>query len=81
MRRYRNLKKTLVCPFRPRRSGSGHFASHASRCSEPYTDPPEVRSERIRAHFHEMFVANVGEELANLTEYLAEFPEDLEAWV
>ena len=37
-------------------------------------------SERIHAHFHEMFVANIGEELANATENLAQFPEDLEAW-
>ncbi len=38
-------------------------------------------SERIHAHFHEMFVANIGPELAGATENLAAFPEDLEAWV
>jgi hypothetical protein len=38
-------------------------------------------SDRIRAHFEEMFVANVGPQWGKLRDDEAGFPEDLEAWV
>jgi hypothetical protein len=38
-------------------------------------------SERIRGHFDEMFVANIGEDLARRTRKIPSFPDDLEAWV
>ena len=38
-------------------------------------------SERIHGFFHEMFVANIGRELAEATSDIASMPEDLEAWV
>jgi hypothetical protein len=38
-------------------------------------------SDRIKADFEEMFVANVGEEFGRLDGDNTEFPEDLEAWV
>ncbi len=38
-------------------------------------------SDRIRAHFEEMFVANVGPEFGRLVDAEMSFPEDLEAWV
>ncbi|MFQ5513790.1 MAG: ferritin-like domain-containing protein [Myxococcota bacterium] len=38
-------------------------------------------SERIHAHFREMFEANLGAELARATDVPIELPEDLEVWV
>jgi hypothetical protein len=38
-------------------------------------------SERIRACFEEMFVANIGPQLGRITDADPGFPEDLEAWV
>ena len=38
-------------------------------------------SDRIKAHFEEMFVANVGPQWGKLRDDEAGFPEDLEAWV
>jgi hypothetical protein len=38
-------------------------------------------SDRIRARFEEMFVANVGAQLGKISDDEAGFPEDLEAWV
>jgi hypothetical protein len=38
-------------------------------------------SERVRAHFDEMFRANLGEDLARQTSAIPDLPDDLEAWV
>ena len=38
-------------------------------------------SDRIRAHFDEMFIANLGEQFGRIEDDGTEFPEDLEAWV
>jgi hypothetical protein len=38
-------------------------------------------SERIRAHFEEMFVANIGAQFGKIRDDEVGFPEDLEAWV
>jgi hypothetical protein len=38
-------------------------------------------SDRIRAHFEEMFVANIGPQWGRIADDEAGFPEDLEAWV
>jgi P-aminobenzoate N-oxygenase AurF len=38
-------------------------------------------SDRIRAHFEEMFVANVGPQWGRIQDDETPFPEDLEAWV
>jgi hypothetical protein len=38
-------------------------------------------SDRVRAHFEEMFVANVGPQWGKISDDEAGFPEDLEAWV
>jgi hypothetical protein len=38
-------------------------------------------SDRVRGHFEEMFVANIGERLGRLDGDDLELPEDLEAWV
>ena len=38
-------------------------------------------SERIAAHFEEMFIANVGEEFGRMADDPRDLPEDLEAWV
>ena len=38
-------------------------------------------SERIDAHFRELFIANLGPELASATADPIPLPEDLEAWV
>ncbi len=38
-------------------------------------------SDRIRAHFEDMFVANIGPELGRLEGDPEDLPEDLEAWV
>lgn len=38
-------------------------------------------SDRVRAHFEEMFVANVGAQFGRISDEEAVFPEDLEAWV
>jgi hypothetical protein len=38
-------------------------------------------SERIRGHFEEMFIANVGEQFGRLDRDNLDFPEDLEVWV
>ena len=38
-------------------------------------------SDRIRGHFEDMFRANFGEAMADLTSDSPELPEDLEAWV
>jgi P-aminobenzoate N-oxygenase AurF len=38
-------------------------------------------SERIRARFEEMFVANIGPQWGKITDNEVGFPEDLEAWV
>ena len=38
-------------------------------------------SDRIRGHFEEMFVANIGERFGRIDDAEAEFPDDLEAWV
>ena len=38
-------------------------------------------SDRVRAHFEEMFVANVGPQWGKIADDEAGFPEDLEAWV
>jgi hypothetical protein len=38
-------------------------------------------SERIRAHFEEMFVANIGPQWGRIQDDEVGFPEDLEAWV
>jgi hypothetical protein len=38
-------------------------------------------SDRIRAHFEEMFVANIGPQWGKISDDEAGFPEDLEAWV
>lgn len=38
-------------------------------------------SDRIRDHFDEMFMANMGEQFGRVQDDGVEFPEDLEAWV
>ncbi len=38
-------------------------------------------SDRIREHFDEMFLANMGEQFGRVQDDGIEFPEDLEAWV
>jgi hypothetical protein len=38
-------------------------------------------SERIEGHFCDMFAANFGAEMADLSQDPADLPEDLEAWV
>jgi len=38
-------------------------------------------SDRIRDHFDEMFLANMGEQFGRVQDDGVEFPEDLEAWV
>ena len=37
-------------------------------------------SERIEAHYREMFAANLGEERARALEFGLDLPQDLEAW-
>jgi len=38
-------------------------------------------SDRIRGHFEDMFVANLGAQLGTLKDDPLDLPEDLEAWV